>query len=162
MHSNKYEARGGNARLTARISVEDEVHNEMMKTCINELKKLGFTNLRATFENMTRPEQISGYVPDFTFNKNNKQGISVIFEVETCSTIMHEHIEKKWKTFYQQAKATGGEFHLAVPKFCNGDSGRTLADQKLGELNIKADVIWAVNGTLRHRTTRTPTHNESP
>ncbi len=144
------------------MSVDDEVHKEMMKTCLNELKKLGFTDLRANFENMARPEQISGYVPDFTFNKNNKQEISVIFEVETCSTIMYEHIEKKWKTFYQQANATGGEFHLAVPKFCNSGSGRTLTNQRLVELNIRADVIWAVNGTLRHKTTGTPTHNKSP
>ena len=133
-----------------------------MKTCLNELKKRGFTNLRATFENMTRPEQINDYTPDFTFNKNDKQRIFVIFEVETCSSITSKNTEKKWKAFYQQAKATGdGEFHLAVPKFCNGNSGRTLANQKLGELNIKADTIWAVNGALRHRTTRTPTHNES-
>ncbi len=148
--------------MTAHTPVEDEVHNEMMKTCLNELKKRGFTDLRATFENMTRPEQINDYTPDFTFSKNGKQRIFVIFEVETCSSIMSKHTERKLKTFYQQAKATGGEFHLAVPKFCNGSSGRTLADQKLGELNIKADVIWTVNGALRHKTTRTLTHNESP
>ena len=132
----------------------------MMKTCLNELKKRGFINLRAVFENMTRPEQIDEYIPDFTFNKNDKPSIFVIFEVETCSSMMSENADKKWKAFYGQARATGGEFHLAVPKFCNGDLGRTLADRKLQELGIEADLVWAVNGSLRYKGTNMPKHNE--
>ena len=131
-----------------------------MKTCLNELKKRGFADLRANFENMPRPEQIDEYIPDFTFNKNDKPSIFVIFGVETCSSMMSENADKKWKTFYGQARATSGEFHLAVPKFCNGDSGRALANRRLQELSIEADLVWAVNGSLRCKGTNVPTHNE--
>ncbi len=146
--------------LTAYASVEDEVHNEMMKTCMSELRKRGFINLKAVFENMPQPEQIDEYMPDFTFNKKDKPSLFVIFEVEPCSSIMSKDADKKWRAFYERAKASGGEFHLAVPKFCNGDSGRTLANRKLQELGIEADLIWAVNGSLRCKGANVPTHSE--
>jgi len=160
MYPDRYEVKGDDTSLTAHASAEDEVHSEMMKTCLNELKKRGFINLRAVFENMTRPEQINEYIPDFTFKKNDKPSIFVIFEVETCSSMMGKDADKKWKAFYERAKASGGEFHLAVPKFCNGDSGRALANRRLQELSIEADLVWAVNGSLRCKGTNVPTHNE--
>ena len=160
MYSGRCKVKGDDASLTAYASVEDEVHNEMMKTCLNELKKRGFINLKAVFENMPQPEQIDDYMPDFTFNKKDKPSIFVIFEVETCSSIMSKDTDKKWKIFYERAKASDGEFHLAVPKFCNGDSGRILANQKLQELNIEADLVWAVNGSLRCKGADVPTHDE--
>jgi hypothetical protein len=137
--------------LSNRISMEDELHREMVKTVLDELRKRGFVNLRANLENMTPPEGILEFVPDFTFNKNDPEGKFVVFEVETCSSMISEDTARKWKAFFERARAVGGEFHLAVPKMCDGNSGRALADQQLEKLQIKADVVWAVNGSLRHR-----------
>jgi hypothetical protein len=131
--------------------VEDELHKEMVRTVLDELRKRGFTNLRANFESMTPPDQVFGFVPDFTFSKNDSQGTFVVFEVETCSTLMSEDTAKKLKVFFERVRAVGGEFHLAVPKMCDGSSGRALADQQLEKLQIKADLVWTVNGSLRHR-----------
>jgi hypothetical protein len=132
-------------------SLEDELHKEMVRTVLDELRKRGFVNLRANFENMTPPEGILEFVPDFTSNKNDAEGRFVVFEVETCSSMISEDSARKWKAFFERARAVGGEFHLAVPKMCDANSGRALAGQQLGKLQIKADVVWAVNGSLRHR-----------
>jgi len=132
-------------------SLEDELHKEMVKTVLDELKKRGFSNLRANFEDMTPPERILEFVPDCTFEKSDPEGKFVVFEVETCSSMISEDSARKWKVFFERARAVGGEFHLAVPKMCNGNSGRALVDQQLGKLQIKADVVWAVNGSLQHR-----------
>jgi hypothetical protein len=131
--------------------MEDELHREMVKTVLDELKKRGFANLRANFENMTMPERILEFVPDFTFNKSDPEGKFVVFEVETCGSLMSEDSARKWKAFFDRARVVGGEFHLAVPKMCDGSLGRALADQQLAKLQIKADVVWAVNGSLQHR-----------
>lgn len=69
--------------MDAVASVEDELHREMVKTVLDELRKRGFTDLRAKSENMTPPEQVFGFVPDFTFNKNDPKETFVVFEVET-------------------------------------------------------------------------------
>lgn len=131
--------------------MEDELHIEMVRTALDELRKRGFANLKANFGNMPQPERILEFMPDCTFNKNDPEGRFVVFEVETCSSLLSEDTERKWKAFFERARAVGGEFHLAVPKMCNGNSGRSLTDQQLGKLQIKADVVWAVNGSLQHR-----------
>ena len=129
---------------------DEEVHREMMKTVLNEFTKQGFTNLRANFENMTLPETIGNYMPDLTCNRKDKQQEFVILEVETCNTITQEQSEEKWRLFHEKARRMTGEFHLAVPRFCNGDSGRTLTNQRLEQAGIRADCVWAVNGSLKH------------
>lgn len=60
-----------------------------------------------------------------------------------------EQSEEKWRAFCEKSKEMTGEFHLAVPKFCNGNSGRTLANQRLKRARIKVDYVWAVNGSLQ-------------
>lgn len=126
----------------------------MIKIILKELPKLGFTNIRTNSEEQNQSEQITGHMPDVTFNKNDGQRTFVILAVETCSAIAQEETGHRWGAFYEEARRISGEFHLAVPKFCNGDSGRALANQKLEELHIKADAIWVVNGSLRYIATR--------
>jgi len=129
---------------------DEEVHREMMKTVLNEFTKQGFTNLQANFEGMTMPEKIGNYIPDLTCNRRDKHHEFVILEVETCCTLTRGQSEEKWRLFHEKARRMTGEFHLAVPKFCNGDSGRTLANQRVEQAGISADCVWAVNGSLKH------------
>lgn len=140
---------------------DEEVHIEMMRTILNEFTKQGFTNMRANVENMIAPEKIGDYTPDLTCNRKDKQKEFVILEVETCNTMAQEQSEEKWRAFCEKSKEMAGEFHLAVPKFCNGDSGRTLANQRLQRARIKADCVWAVNGSLRHITKIARTRNSN-
>lgn len=133
---------------------DEEVHREMMKTVLNEFTKQGFTNLQANFEGMTTPEKIGNYIPDLTCNRKDKQHEFVILEVETCNTMTQEQSEEKWRAFCEKSKEMAGEFHLAVPKFCNGNSGQTLVNQILERARIKAHYVWAVNGSLRQITIR--------
>ena len=130
--------------------VDEDVHKEMMKTVLNEFRKQGFTNIKANVENMTTPEKVDDHTPDLTCNRNDKQQEFIILEVETCNTITLEQSKEKWRAFYRKSKDMKGEFHLAVPKFCNGSSGRTLANQRLEQLQLKANCVWAVNGDLQH------------
>lgn len=74
---------------------------------------------------------------------------------------MSEHTAKKWKAFFEKARAMGGEFHLAVPKICAGNSGRALAEQQLERLQIKADLVWTVNGSLWHKVSKRQAQRES-
>lgn len=117
--------------------------------------------MRASFENMTVPDKIGDYTPDLTCNRKDKQQEFVILEVETCNSIGHEQSEEKWRTFFEKSKELAGEFHLAVPKFCNGNSGRTLANQRLERARIKAECVWAVNGSLKHITMRVKVEDSS-
>jgi hypothetical protein len=139
--------------------VDEEVHRAMMKTVLKEFTRQGFTNIRANFEGMTMPEKIDDYTPDLTCNRKDKQHGFVILEVETCNTIAQRQSEEKWRVFYEKSRKITGEFHLAVPKFCNDNSGRTLANQRLEEFRIKADYVWAVNGSLQHIAMRTKAAN---
>jgi hypothetical protein len=135
--------------LTSIALVDKEVHREMMKTVLKEFTKQGFTNMRANVENMTAPEKIGDYAPDLTCRREDMQQGFVILEVETCNTMTQEQSEEKWRAFCEKAKKMIGEFHLAVPKFCNGNSGRTLASQRLERVRIKVDRLWVVNGGLQ-------------
>lgn len=123
----------------------------MVRTVIAELRNRKFTNIKANLEKMTLPEQISGFLPDFTFSKGDAHETFVIFEVETCSSLTSADTAKKWKAFFEKARVSGGEFHLAVPKMCGNTSGRALTDQQFEKLQIKADLVWTVNGSLQHR-----------
>lgn len=129
---------------------DEEVHREMMKTVLNDFTKRGFTNLKANFDGMTMPEKIGNYIPDLTCNRKDKLRGFVVLEVETCNTLVQEQSLEKWRLFHEKAVSMTGEFHLAVPKFCNGDTGRTLANQRLEQAGISADYVWAVNGSLKY------------
>jgi len=145
--------------LTINPLADEEVHREMMKTVLKEFTKQGFTNMRANVENMTAPEKIGGYAPDLTCNRKDMQRGFVILEVETCNTMTQVQSEEKWRAFCEKSKEMTGEFHLAVPKFCNGNSGRTLANQRLERARIKVDYVWAVNGSLQQIAMRAKTGN---
>lgn len=128
---------------------DEEVHAEMMKIILRDFAKRGFTNMRANFEGMPMPEKIDKFTPDITCNRNDSHQVSLILEVETYETITQPQSEHKWKKFYEKSRRIDGEFHLAVPKFCNGNSGRAFTSQKLEEFGIKAGYIWEVNGYLQ-------------
>jgi len=128
--------------LVERSLAESEEHKRLVKMMLNHFKSKGYTNLKADLEGETLPDRIDGHIPDLTCNKNDAKGTFIILEAETCNTIFDEHTEDQWKTFHQKAQEVGGEFHIIVPKTCNGESGPDLARKRLNELGIRADAIW--------------------
>ena len=134
--------------MVVRTLAESEKHEKMVRMVLNHFKDQGYTNLKADLENETLPDQIGDYVPDLTCCKNDEKKTLIFVEAETCGTISHEHTEGQWKTFYRKSREVNGEFHLAVPRVCNGDSGQALAKQRLDELNINAHKVWGVNHSL--------------
>ena len=134
--------------MVIRTLAESEKHKKMVRMMLNHFKDQGYSNLKADRENETLPDQIGDHVPDLTCCKNDEKRILIIVEAETCDTMSHEHTEDQWKAFYRKSREVNGEFHLAVPRVCNGDSGQALANQRLDELNIKAHKVWRVNHSL--------------
>lgn len=135
--------------MVTRNSSEAEIHSKMIRLMIGQFKKQGYENLRADLAGETTPEQVGDFTPDLTCNKNDDKKTFIILEAETCGTISLKHTEKQWKTFFEKSKELDCEFHLVVPKFCGGDSGGNMANQRLAELHIKADVVWKANHSLR-------------
>jgi hypothetical protein len=134
--------------MVVRTPAESEKHEKIIRMMLNHFKDKGYTNLKADLENETLPDQIGDYVPDLTCYKNNEKKTPIFVEAETCGTISHEHTKGQWKAFYRKSREVNGEFHLAVPRVCNCDSGQALAKQRLDELNIKAHEVWMVNHSL--------------
>jgi len=134
--------------MVVRTPAESEKHEKIIRMMLNHFKDQGYTNLKADLENETLPDQIGDYVPDLTCCKNNEKKTPIFVEAETCDTISHEHTKGQWKAFYKKSREVNGEFHLAVPRVCNGGSGQALAKQRLDELNIKAQEVWKVNHSL--------------
>ena len=128
--------------MVTRELAESREHRSLIRMMLNYFRNQGYTNLRADLESQTPPEQIGDRIPDLTCNKNDFGRTFIILEAETCSTISHEHTEEQWKAFYRKAREVEGEFHLVVPRNCDDDSGRSLARQRLSELEITADHIW--------------------
>jgi len=128
--------------LVERSLAESEEHKRLVKMMLNHFKSKGYTNLKADLEGETPPNQIYGHIPDLTCNKNDAKGTFIILEAETCDTIFDEHTEDQWKTFYRKAREVGGEFHIVVPRTCNGESAFDLVEKRLKELGIRADSIW--------------------
>ncbi len=140
--------------MTTPDTAEGEIKSEMMKIILQEFPKQGFTNIKAATGEQMRLGKEGEYTPDVTFNKNDERRTPVVMAVETCSAIAEERTGHKWRALHEEAERVSGQFHLAVPRFCNGNSGRDLAKRKLAELHLEADAVWAVNGSLRHFATR--------
>ena len=134
--------------MVARTPAESEKHEKMIRMMLNHFKDQGYTNLKADLKNETLPDRIGDYVPDLTCHKNDEKKTPIFVEAETCDTILDEHTEGQWIAFYKRSREVNGEFHLAVPKVCNSDSGQALANQRLDELNIEAQEVWKVNHSL--------------
>ena len=134
--------------MVVRTLAENEKHEKMVRMMLDHFKGQGYTNLKADLENETLPDRIGDYLPDLTCCKKDEKKTPIFVEAETCGTISHEHTEGQWKAFYRKSREVNGEFHLVVPKACNGDSGQALASQRLDELSIKAQEVWKVNHSL--------------
>lgn len=100
----------------------------------------GFQNIKADIPGMPSPDVIHGtkrdHIPDLTADKN---GVKIILEAETASSILNDHTVSQWSLFSDAAKKAGGEFHVVVPK-----RSRSTAEQRAIELNI-INTIWTPN-----------------
>ena len=124
-----------------RTSLTSEEHDRLIRMMANHFASLGYTEIKAHVSGYNRPDEIYGHFPDVACRKNDVKRTPIILEAETCDTIFHEHTDGQWKTFYNEAKRSDGEFHIIVPKTCNGRLGTEMANQKLQQLGISA-TVW--------------------
>jgi hypothetical protein len=128
-------------KIVSRTELAGKEHNRLINMMANHFRKLEYTDIKADITGYTRPDEIYGHVPDLTCRKNDVTRTLIILEAETCDTIFHEHTDGQWKTFFNEASRKKGEFHLIVPKTCDGRSGRQMANERLNQLGISA-TVW--------------------
>lgn len=109
---------------------------------IDYFRKQGYKDIKADLEGYIRPDEIYGHRPDLTCRTKGFKRIFILLEAETRGTIFDPHTEAQWRAFYNQADQKRGEFHVVVPRICDGQPGRELANQRLRELNISAYLVW--------------------
>jgi hypothetical protein len=129
--------------MASRNQSESVEHANLIKMMLNYFTQNGYSNIKADLQGYTASELVldgrgNNFLPDLTCNKNDAVKTRIILEAETCSTISDSHTADQWRAF---ARATG-EFHIVVPKTCNGQSGRTKAQDRLRGIGITAEQIW--------------------
>jgi Holliday junction resolvase len=121
-----------------RNSSESKEHEGLVNMMVNYFNSQGFRNIKADVSGMAKPDTIYGtkknHIPDVTAEKN---GMRVILEAESSTSISDEHTASQWSLFADAANKLGGEFHVVVPK-----GYRDSANQRASELGIIVKTIW--------------------
>ena len=117
---------------------ESSEHEDLINMMVQHFRSQGFRNIKADVPGIPSPDVIYGtkknHVPDITADKN---GIGIILEAETSSSICDDHTASQWNLFSDAARKSSGEFHIVVPK-----GFRKNAEQRVADLGVKADMIW--------------------
>lgn len=117
---------------------ESQEHSALIGMMVRHFANQGLRNIKADMPSMPTPDIINGtrqnHRPDLTAEKN---GVTVILEAETGSTITSEHTASQWSLFSDAAQKAGGEFHVVVPKGCRGS-----AEERVAALGINIKTIW--------------------
>lgn len=117
---------------------ESREHEDLIKMMVRYFTNQGFRNIKADVPGMPTPVTIVGtkrsHVPDLTADKN---GMRIILEAETSSSIFDDHTASQWSLFSDVAQKISGEFHIVVPK-----ADRSAAEQSAANLGLRLDMIW--------------------
>jgi hypothetical protein len=132
--------------MAQRNPSESAEHADLIRLMVNHFQSNGYGDIRADLPGYTQPDIIHGSIqdhqPDLTCRSNGGQGRLVILEAETGITIGDQHTASQWTLFADAARRSGGEFHVVVPKFVNGASGSTVAQQRARQLGITLHEAW--------------------
>lgn len=131
----------------ARNITESSEHDQLVLMMAQYFKKLGYSEIKADITGWTKPDNIfwtnlpdQKYCPDVTCLDTN--GIFVILEAETCSTLNDTHTKEQFEIFKAHAKNKGGRFEVVVPRTCAGADGRNLISRYAIAWGIVLDNIW--------------------
>ena len=117
---------------------ESSEHEDLINMMVRYFRSQAFQNIKADIPGMPRPDAIYGtkknHVPDLTADKN---GIGIMLEAETSSSIYDDHTASQWSLFSNAARKSGGEFHIVVPKGLRGNT-----EQRAADLGINVDTVW--------------------
>ena len=120
---------------------ESSEHEDLIDMMVRYFRSQGFRNIKADVPGIPNPDVVYGtkknHVPDITSDRN---GIGIILEAETSSSIYDDHTASQWSLFSDAARKSGGEFHVVVPKGL-----RNNAEQRAADLGVKLDTIWTPN-----------------
>lgn len=121
-----------------RNPIASKEHDDLIKMMVQYFTKQDFRNIKADISGMPTPETITGttrnHVPDLTADKN---GIKIILEAETSSSIFDDHTASQWSLFSDAMQKIGGEFHIVVPK-----KERNATERRTANLGLRVNNIW--------------------
>jgi hypothetical protein len=92
-------------------------------------------------------EEIAGpntrHLPDAVFkNTASEDPKLLIYEIETCDTMLDDATIGKCRLFAMAALNLGAKFNIVVPENCNGHNGKDLVNEVLSKNDIKGiDII---------------------
>ena len=114
-----------------RTGADQLVHDRMVLTAINWLKKRGYQNFSADLDSyLDKPLLLKGEVDGKTVQHRpdiacqDPSGNWLIAEVETCSSLTTEHTRSQWMLFRKIARMEGWGFMIGFPKHCRDVRGK--------------------------------------
>ena len=132
------------SRITAN---EISEHDQLILMMARHFSQLGYSNIKADLPGWDKPDYIywssnpnKKYYPDLTCK--DKNGVYVILEAETCSTLNDDHTHDQFNIFRAHATNLNGRFEVVVPKYCNMNDGRERIKTIAKGWGIIIDNIW--------------------
>ncbi len=121
-----------------RNSNESQEHHNLITMMVNHFSSQGYRNIKADVPGKLPPDIIIGtkqnHIPDLTADND---GVKIILEAETASSIFDAHTVSQWSLFSDAAAKSGGQFHVVIPK-----RSRASAQQRISVLGIVVHEIW--------------------
>jgi hypothetical protein len=129
------------------INTEISEHDELVLMMARYFKQLGYTEIKADIPGWTKPDSVywksdpsNVYYPDLTCRDTN--GVYIILEAETCSTLNDQHTHEQFSIFRAHATNVNGRFEVVVPRLCSGNDARELIRNYARNWSIVLDNIW--------------------
>ena len=126
---------------------ESSEHDKLVLMMAQHFKQLGYSDIKADIPGWTRPDNIywtnkpdQKYIPDLTCR--NLNGILIILEAETGSTLNDDHTKAQFEIFRAHATNSKGRFEVVVPLTCAAGSCRSLIAEQAKIWDVKIDEIW--------------------
>ena len=123
-----------------RKNIQEETYSKLVSTAVTLVKKQGFENIRADYEEYEKPAALSQqgsntvYTPDIT--AYGKQQGKCYFEIVSKDAKNKDELISKWKLLSRLAQIKNGTFFLLAPR-----GTMRYANQIVDQYNIHADIL---------------------
>jgi hypothetical protein len=122
-------------------------HDQLVLMMARYFQQLGYTDIKADIPGWSQPLYIYWsnnptlrYIPDLTCLDSN--GVLVILEAETCSTLNDNHTQEQFRIFRAHATNNKGRFEVVIPRNCSGSDARALINNSAILWGVTIDNVW--------------------
>ena len=109
------------------------------------LARSGYSDVRADVAGFTAPEVVRGTVrshrPSLAARAGNRPVLVDVFLPDESDV---ERQLSRWHLFASAAEQMGGEFHLVVPSWFEGRTGRAWVQQLTDGHGLRAGKVWEI------------------